>query len=68
LRFAFALTSKPSDLREVSPMQKNLGLLLLAVFLIIFGLAQILSLSFSGMPIVMGILALIAGILLILGR
>jgi hypothetical protein len=49
-------------------MQKNLGLLLLAVFLIIYGLAQILSLSFSGMPIVMGILALIAGILLILGR
>jgi hypothetical protein len=50
-------------------MSKNsLGMKLLAVFLVLYGLIQILSLSFVYMNIVMGVLALIAGILLLVGR
>jgi hypothetical protein len=46
----------------------SLGMKLLAVFLILYGLIQILSLFFVYMNIVMGVLALIAGILLLVGR
>lgn len=50
-------------------MSKNsLGMKILAVFLVLYGLIQILSLSFVYMHIVMGVLALIAGILLLVGR
>jgi uncharacterized membrane protein HdeD (DUF308 family) len=48
--------------------KSSLGVKLLGVFLILYGLIQILSLSFVYMNIVMGILALIAGILLLVGR
>jgi hypothetical protein len=47
---------------------KNLGLLLLAVWLIITGLAALLNFSFSGMSTVMAILALAAGVLILVGR
>lgn len=46
----------------------NLGMLLLAIWLIVTGLIAVFSLSFSNSHIIMGILALIAGILLLLGR
>jgi hypothetical protein len=49
-------------------MQKNLGLLLLAIYLILVGLAGIIGLTFQARDIILGILALIAGVLLILGR
>lgn len=49
-------------------MQKNIGLLLLAIYLIIVGLSLVLGLQFQAKPIVEGILAIIAGVLLILGR
>lgn len=50
-------------------MSKNsLGVKLLGIFLILYGLVQLLSLSFVYMNIVMGVLALIAGILLLVGR
>ena len=50
-------------------MTKNsLGVKLLGVFLILYGLVQLLGLSFVYMNIVMGVLALIAGILLLVGR
>jgi hypothetical protein len=47
---------------------KNLGLLLLGIWLVVSGLISILSLSFSGMHILMAVLALAAGVLLIVGR
>jgi uncharacterized membrane protein HdeD (DUF308 family) len=43
-------------------------MLLLAVYLILLGLIGLFNFSFSGQPVVLGILALVAGILLILGR
>lgn len=49
-------------------LPKNLGMVLLAVWLILTGLIGLFSLSFGGLPIIMGILALAAGILLLLGR
>ena len=47
---------------------KNLGFLLLAIWLILYGLAAVFSVTFTGLPIVMGILALIAGVLILINR
>ena len=47
---------------------KNLGFLLLAIWLILEGLIALFSLSFSGLPIIMGILAIAAGIFILIGR
>ena len=47
---------------------QNLGMLLLAVWLILTGLIMLLGLSFQGLPLIMGILALAAGIFILLGR
>jgi hypothetical protein len=47
---------------------RRLGFLLLAIWLILTGLIAIFKFSFSGIEIVMGILALAAGILLLLDR
>jgi hypothetical protein len=45
---------------------KNLGMLLLAIYLILVGLTALLHFAFPG--IVMAILALAAGILILIGR
>jgi hypothetical protein len=47
---------------------KNLGMLLLAIYLIMTGLIFFLKLSFSGLPEVMAILAIASGILILIGR
>jgi hypothetical protein len=47
---------------------KNFGLLLLAAWLILTGLIPLLNLSFSGLGTVMSILAVVAGILIVVGR
>lgn len=47
---------------------KRLGMLLLAIWLILTGLISLFSLSFSGLNIIMGLLALVAGVLLLLDR
>jgi len=46
----------------------NLGMLLLAIWLILYGLTGLLGLSFSGLGVIMAILALAAGILILIGR
>ena len=46
----------------------NIGFLLLAIWLILYGLIALFSLSFSGLGIIMGILAIAAGIFILLGR
>jgi len=47
-------------------LQRNVGMLLLAIFLVLYGLAGIVAL---GLPSpVLAVLALIAGILILLGR
>jgi hypothetical protein len=47
---------------------KNIGMLLLGVWLIITGLAPLLNLSFSGLGTLMAILAIAAGALILVGR
>ena len=49
-------------------MKKNLGLLLLGVWLVIHGLTQLVNFSFNGLSTVMAILAIVAGALVIVGR
>lgn len=47
---------------------RNLGLLLLGVWLILTGLISLLGLHFAGLGALMGLLALAAGVALIVGR
>jgi uncharacterized membrane protein HdeD (DUF308 family) len=47
---------------------RNIGFLLLAIWLILEGLIALFSLSFSGLPIIMGILAIAAGVFILLER
>ncbi|HLE35827.1 MAG TPA: hypothetical protein VI699_01635 [Candidatus Acidoferrales bacterium] len=49
-------------------LTKSLGMLLLGIFLILTGLIPLLSLNFAGLPMIMAILAIAAGILILLGR
>ena len=46
----------------------NLGMLLLGLWLILSGLIPLLSLSFSGLGTLMAVLALAAGVLILVGR
>lgn len=45
---------------------KNLGILLAGAWFILYGVVMLVDLSFDGLDIVMGLLALAAGIALIL--
>jgi hypothetical protein len=47
---------------------RDLGTLLLAIWLIATGLITILHLNFTGMDIVMAVIAIAAGVLLLLRR
>jgi hypothetical protein len=49
-------------------LTKNLGMLLLAIWLIVSGLIALLNFSFAGLPVIMAILAIAAGVLILLGR
>jgi len=49
-------------------LTRNLGMLLLGIWLILSGLMPLLSLSFSGLGMLMAILAIVAGALILLGR
>ena len=47
---------------------RNFGMILLGIWLILHGLVSLFGLAFSGLPIILGILALVAGILILLGK
>jgi hypothetical protein len=49
-------------------LTRNLGMLLLAIWLIVGGLIPLLHLSFSGQGTLMAILAVAAGVLILIGR
>jgi hypothetical protein len=49
-------------------LSRNLGMLLLAIWLILSGLVPLLNLSFSGLGTLMAILAIAAGALILVGR
>ncbi len=48
-------------------LTKNLGLLLLGIWLILTGLIPVLKLNFSGFPVIMEVLAIASGVLILLG-
>ena len=59
--------------REVNKMKnlglpKNLGMVLLGIWLIMTGLIPLLHLNFEGLPLIMSILAIASGAILLLGR
>ncbi len=47
---------------------RSIGMLLLAAWLILTGLIPLLNLGFSGLGTVMSILAIAAGVLVVVGR
>jgi hypothetical protein len=47
---------------------KNIGMLLLALWLIVTGLVPLLQLSFTGLGTVMAAVAIAAGVLILVGR
>ncbi len=47
---------------------RNLGMLLLGVWLIATGLIPLLNVSFSGLGTIMAVIAIAAGVLIIVGR
>ena len=49
-------------------LPKNLGMLLLSIWLILYGLMELLKFNFQGLPVIMAILAIAAGVLLLLHR
>jgi len=49
-------------------MTKSLGMLLLGIWLILTGLIPLLKLNFNGFPEIMEVLAIAAGVLILLGR
>jgi hypothetical protein len=49
-------------------LTRNIGMLLLAAWLILSGLVPLLNLGFSGLGTAMAILAVAAGVLIIAGR
>jgi len=46
----------------------RVGLMLLAVYLILVGLTQVIGLTFNYLPLVEGVLAVASGVLLFLGQ
>jgi hypothetical protein len=49
-------------------MTKNLGMILLSIWLIVSGLITLIGFSFQGLHVIMGILAIAAGVMIVLGR
>jgi len=52
----------------MSRFTKNIGMLLLSIWLILYGLISLFSLSFNGLGVIMGLLAIAAGIFILIGR
>lgn len=49
-------------------LTRNIGMLLLGIWLILTGLIPLLNFTFSGLGTVMAILAIAAGVLIVIGR
>jgi hypothetical protein len=52
----------------VKNLPKNLGMLLLAVWLIVTGLLQVVKLPIPDVTLILGLLAIVAGVLILLQR
>jgi uncharacterized membrane-anchored protein len=58
--------AKPSGLPQKRLMTKNIGMLLLAIYLILVGITTLFHIGIGA--IVMGVLALVTGILILVGK
>jgi uncharacterized membrane protein HdeD (DUF308 family) len=47
---------------------RSIGIILLSIYLILAGLMALFAVTFAGLPMLMGVIALLAGIALLLGR
>jgi len=68
VRRAAKPATREEGLRMAMRLTKNLGMLLLAIWLILGGLLPLLNLSFSGVGTLMAILAIAAGVFILIGR
>ena len=57
----------PQQERTVK-LTKNIGMLLLGLWLIVHGLEPLVGLSFAGLETIMGIVAIAAGVLILIGK
>jgi hypothetical protein len=46
----------------------RIGIAALGIYLVLQGLVSIIGLSFSGLGLLLGVLAIVAGVLLLIGR
>ena len=53
---------------KLMKVTKNLGMLLLGIWLILTGLIPLLNISFSGLGTFMAIVAIVTGALILMGR
>ena len=49
-------------------LTKSFGMLLLSIWLVLTGIIPLVHLSFSGLSTVMAVLAILAGLLILIGR
>ena len=49
-------------------LTQNMGMLLLGIWLILTGLLQVVSISIPGIGSILALLAIVAGILILIGR
>jgi hypothetical protein len=63
--FHSSLTEKSRRMRL--QLNRNLGLMLLGVWLVLYGLSAF-GLNFPGLSVVLGILAIVAGLIILVGR
>jgi hypothetical protein len=56
------------NLQMAMKLTKNIGLLLLAIWLILAGLVPLLNLGFSGLSTIMSVLAIAAGVMILIGK
>jgi len=49
-------------------LPKNLGMILLGIWLIMTGLIPLLHFNFQGLPVVMAIFAIATGVIILFGR
>jgi hypothetical protein len=55
------------EVRDMRPT-KNLGMLLLGIWLVVTGLLQVVSIPIPAIGIILAVLAIAAGVLILLGR
>src|SRR5450759_616904 len=70
-RCSGCIGNRPLTQREIGDgmrVTKNLGMLLLAIWLILTGLLQVVSIAIPAIGTIMAVLAIAAGVLILIGR